>query len=108
MSSIDLLTKRSVNVACALDLGGGATSERVKEAIRILFHKRQCKSLRLLIFSVASRVAMKLRTGSGWPLKRIPAISLLSGWKAPIRKMEWRSLSTWPMMWKSCLISLRA
>lgn len=37
MSSLDLLTKKGVKVKCALDLGGGATAERVKEAIRIVF-----------------------------------------------------------------------
>jgi len=37
MSSLDLLTKKGVKVKCALDLGGGATAERVKEAIRIIF-----------------------------------------------------------------------
>lgn len=55
MSSIDLLTKRSVNVACALDLGGGATSERVKEAICILFHNDNVKLAFINIFGGITR-----------------------------------------------------
>ncbi|MCD6397235.1 MAG: hypothetical protein J7L71_06820, partial [Spirochaetaceae bacterium] len=36
MSSIDLIAKRNMDVSCALDLGGGATADRIKEAIRII------------------------------------------------------------------------
>lgn len=36
MSSIDLIAKRNMDVCCALDLGGGATADRIKEAIRIV------------------------------------------------------------------------
>ena len=36
MSSIDLIAKRNMDVSCALDLGGGATADRIKEAIRIV------------------------------------------------------------------------
>ena len=36
MSSIDLITKRGMTVTCALDLGGGATADRIKESLRIV------------------------------------------------------------------------
>ena len=55
MSSIDLLNKRGVKVTCALDLGGGATSERVKEAIRILFHNNNVKLAFINIFGGITR-----------------------------------------------------
>jgi len=55
MSSIDLLNKRGVKVTCALDLGGGATSERVKEAIRILFHNDNVKLAFINIFGGITR-----------------------------------------------------
>lgn len=55
MSSMDLLNKRGVKVTCALDLGGGATSERVKEAIRILFHNNNVKLAFINIFGGITR-----------------------------------------------------
>jgi len=55
MSSIDLLNKRGVKVTCALDLGGGATSERVKEAISILFHNDNVKLAFINIFGGITR-----------------------------------------------------
>jgi succinyl-CoA synthetase beta subunit len=55
MSSIDLLSKRGVEVACALDLGGGATAERVKEAIRIVFHNNNVKLAFINIFGGITR-----------------------------------------------------
>ena len=36
MSSIDLLAKHGMTVTSALDLGGGATADRIKEALRIV------------------------------------------------------------------------
>ncbi len=36
MSTIDLLSKRGIPAACGLDLGGGATSDRIREAVRIV------------------------------------------------------------------------
>lgn len=35
MSCIDLITEKGMSVKAALDLGGGATAERIKEAVRI-------------------------------------------------------------------------
>lgn len=33
MSCIDLITKKGMKVSAVLDLGGGATSDRIKEAV---------------------------------------------------------------------------
>ena len=37
MSCIDMITKNGMQVAAVLDLGGGATAQRIAEAMRILF-----------------------------------------------------------------------
>lgn len=55
MSSLDLLTKKGVKVSCALDLGGGATSERVKEAIRIVFQTQGVDLVFINIFGGITR-----------------------------------------------------
>ena len=36
MSSMDMLSRHGRKVACALDLGGGATADRISEAVRIV------------------------------------------------------------------------
>jgi succinyl-CoA synthetase beta subunit len=41
MSCIDLISGKGMKVHAALDLGGGATADRIAEAVRIMF-KRPC------------------------------------------------------------------
>lgn len=55
MSTIDLITKSGETVACALDLGGGATADRVKEAIRIVFSNTKVELLFVNIFGGITR-----------------------------------------------------
>ena len=55
MSCIDMLTKNGMNVAAALDLGGGATSERIAEALRILFSTEGVKAVLINIFGGITR-----------------------------------------------------
>jgi succinyl-CoA synthetase beta subunit len=50
MSCIDLLAKQGVKTLAVLDLGGGATRERVKEAIRILTATQGTKIIFINIF----------------------------------------------------------
>jgi succinyl-CoA synthetase beta subunit len=55
MSSIDLISKHGMTVGAALDLGGGATAERIKEAIRILFSNQTISYLYINIFGGITR-----------------------------------------------------
>ncbi len=55
MSSIDLITKKGMEVSCALDLGGGATAERVKEAIKIILENDDVELLLINIFGGITR-----------------------------------------------------
>ncbi|MCC3145816.1 ADP-forming succinate--CoA ligase subunit beta [Halanaerobium sp. Z-7514] len=55
MSSIDLITKKGMEVSCALDLGGGATAERVKEAIKIVLENEDVELLLINIFGGITR-----------------------------------------------------
>lgn len=55
MSTIDLISKKGHAVACALDLGGGATGDRVKEAIRIVFGNERVKLCFVNIFGGITR-----------------------------------------------------
>ena len=71
MSCIDMLTKNGMNVAAALDLGGGATSERIAEAMRILFSTPGVKAVLINIFGgitrcdeVAGGVKLAMERGS--------------------------------------------
>ena len=71
MSCIDMLTKNGMNVAAALDLGGGATSERIAEALRILFATPGVKAVLINIFGgitrcdeVAGGVKLAMERGS--------------------------------------------
>ena len=70
MSCIDLITKDGMSVAAVLDLGGGATAIRIKEAIRILFATPGVDSVLINIFGgitrcdeVAGGVKMALEEG---------------------------------------------
>lgn len=55
MSCIDLLAQKGMAVSAALDLGGGATAERIKEAVRILLTHKRVKALLISIFGGITR-----------------------------------------------------
>jgi len=55
MSSIDLITKKSMDVTCALDLGGGATADRIKEALRIVASNERVDTIFINIFGGITR-----------------------------------------------------
>lgn len=55
MSCIDLISKQGMTVGAVLDLGGGATAERIKEAIRILLLNKKIKALFINIFGGITR-----------------------------------------------------
>jgi succinyl-CoA synthetase beta subunit len=70
MSCIDLITKSGKTVGAALDLGGGATSDRIAEAIKIIFKNPGTTSLFISIFGgitrcdeVAQGVALAVSSG---------------------------------------------
>jgi succinyl-CoA synthetase beta subunit len=55
MSSIDLISKAGMSVAAVLDLGGGATADRIKEATRIVLENPHVKQLFINIFGGITR-----------------------------------------------------
>jgi succinyl-CoA synthetase beta subunit len=55
MSSIDLISKKGMKVTCALDLGGGATSDRITEALRIVAANERVKTIFINIFGGITR-----------------------------------------------------
>jgi succinyl-CoA synthetase beta subunit len=55
MSCIDLIIQRGETVSCALDLGGGATADRVREAIRIVFSNPAVELVFVNIFGGITR-----------------------------------------------------
>jgi succinyl-CoA synthetase beta subunit len=55
MSCIDLITETGAEVRAALDLGGGATSERIAEAVKIVFKDKKIKYLFISIFGGITR-----------------------------------------------------
>lgn len=55
MSMIDLLSKERIPVACALDLGGGATKDRIREAVRIVLSTPGVDTLFISIFGGITR-----------------------------------------------------
>ncbi len=55
MSTIDLISKNKMHVTCVLDLGGGATSDRVKEALRIVASRRNVDTIFINIFGGITR-----------------------------------------------------
>ncbi|MDD5018217.1 MAG: hypothetical protein PHO15_08985, partial [Eubacteriales bacterium] len=73
MSCIDLISKKGMKVGAALDLGGGATAGRIKEAIRILLANPKINTFFICIFGGITRcdevaegvrMAMEKQTGS--------------------------------------------
>lgn len=55
MSSMDLISKRGMEVTCALDLGGGATSDRIKEALKIVASNPRVDTIFINIFGGITR-----------------------------------------------------
>ncbi len=55
MSCIDLITKADMKVSAVLDLGGGATADRIKEAMRILLETPGAKAVLINIFGGITR-----------------------------------------------------
>jgi succinyl-CoA synthetase beta subunit len=55
MSTIDLISKNGMHVTCALDLGGGATAERIKEALRIVASRENVDTIFINIFGGITR-----------------------------------------------------
>jgi succinyl-CoA synthetase beta subunit len=55
MSSIDLLSKAGRKTACALDLGGGATADRIAEAVRIVLSNPAVRLVLINIFGGITR-----------------------------------------------------
>ncbi len=72
MSCIDLISQKEMKVGAALDLGGGATADRIKEAIRIILSNPKIKMLFINIFGgitrcdeVASGVKLAVEEATG-------------------------------------------
>ncbi|NQT59959.1 MAG: ADP-forming succinate--CoA ligase subunit beta [Bacteroidetes bacterium] len=55
MSSIDLISKHGMDVTCALDLGGGATADRIQEALQIVASNPKVETIFLNIFGGITR-----------------------------------------------------
>jgi succinyl-CoA synthetase beta subunit len=55
MSCIDLITQKGMKVGAALDLGGGATADRIQEAIRIILANSNIRALFINIFGGITR-----------------------------------------------------
>ena len=55
MSSIDLISKRGMEITCALDLGGGATADRIKEALKIVAANPRVDTIFINIFGGITR-----------------------------------------------------
>lgn len=55
MSCIDLITKAGMSVGAALDLGGGATAERIAEAVTIVLSNPRIDALFINIFGGITR-----------------------------------------------------
>ncbi len=55
MSTIDLFSQKGVKTACALDLGGGATYDRIAKAIEIVFSNPQVEAVLINIFGGITR-----------------------------------------------------
>jgi len=55
MSCIDLISKAGMKVGAALDLGGGATADRIKDAVRIVLSNTNINTLFICIFGGITR-----------------------------------------------------
>lgn len=82
MSCIDLITREGMHVGAAMDLGGGATAERIQEAIRILLLTPGIKAVLINIFGGITRCdevagGVKLAVENGG--KSLPIIVRMEG-----------------------------
>ena len=76
MSCIDLITNTGADVRAALDLGGGATSDRIDGAIKIVFKEKNTRYLFISIFGGITRCdevarGVKLAVEEGLPGRKI-------------------------------------
>lgn len=55
MSTIDMLSKGGMRVGAAMDLGGGATADRIKEAYRIMTAEERIRAVFINIFGGITR-----------------------------------------------------
>lgn len=55
MSCIDLISKSGLKVGAVLDLGGGASSDRISEAVKIIFRNKNINYLLVSIFGGITR-----------------------------------------------------
>jgi len=55
MSCIDMISKNSLSVRASLDMGGGATSDRIKEAVRLILSDINTEMLFINIFGGITR-----------------------------------------------------
>jgi succinyl-CoA synthetase beta subunit len=55
MSSIDLISKRGMKVGAAIDLGGGAPADRVREAVRVVLLDERISCVYINIFGGITR-----------------------------------------------------
>jgi succinyl-CoA synthetase beta subunit len=74
MSCIDLISKKGMKVHAALDLGGGATADRIAEAVRIMLSRPRINTVFICIFGGITRcdevargacLAMEKNTAAG-------------------------------------------
>jgi succinyl-CoA synthetase beta subunit len=55
MSCIDLISQKGMSVHAALDLGGGATADRIAKAVEIMLKRRQIDTVFICIFGGITR-----------------------------------------------------
>jgi succinyl-CoA synthetase beta subunit len=55
MSCIDLISQKGMKVHAALDLGGGATADRIAEAVRIMLMRKRIDTVFICIFGGITR-----------------------------------------------------
>ena len=72
MGCIDMFANKGIKAGAALDLGGGATAERVREAVRIIFCAENISTLLLNIFGGITRCD-EVANGVRMALADIPA-----------------------------------
>ena len=66
MSCIDLISKQGMKVGVGFDLGGGATAERIAEAVRIVLSNKNIKALFITIFGGITRCDEVVRYKNGY------------------------------------------
>jgi len=82
MACVDWISKQGGKVACALDLSGGATADRVAEGIRILAQNPNVKALLISIFGGITRcdeIAAGILKAAGQANLLIPIVAKLDG-----------------------------